>query len=99
MRDAVATAFPAFTAHFEGRCTWMYQDVLGLVTSGCGNLLDPAQYAVSLPWKKPDGSLASIDEIRQGWQDVKDAPNKRLAAFYQGVCDLRLSDDDVDALV
>ncbi len=40
MRPAVIAAFPDFTDRFEGNLTFMYTDVLGLVTTGRGNLID-----------------------------------------------------------
>lgn len=77
MKPAVETVFPAFTEAFEGcpripQGTPMYVDVLNLVTTGRGNLIDPVEAALPLPWVRvSDGSPASADEVRAEWTRVK----------------------------
>lgn len=71
MRPCVRVASVALARHFEGPTCWMYLDVLGLVTTGYGNLIASPQSAVALPWRQPDGSLASRDEILAEWSSVR----------------------------
>jgi GH24 family phage-related lysozyme (muramidase) len=77
VRAAVAESFVGFTRDLEGATTFMYLDVLGLVTSGYGNLLDPIGAALSLPWRRPDGELATRDEVVAAWSAVKALKNER----------------------
>jgi hypothetical protein len=98
MWPSVKSAFPAFTVRFEGRVPCMYTDVLGLVTTGVGNLIDPMYSAMSLPWtRRADGALATQGEIVTEWQAVK---RLRLAATpgYPGRL-LCLANDVIDTLV
>lgn len=101
MRPAVRANFVAFTEPLEGSCSYLYADVLGLVTTGIGNLVDPVMYALDLPWKRPDGSRASRDEIALAWHTVKDDPHAaRLGHRYAArLTTLRLAPEDVSALV
>ena len=71
MREAVRNVFPSFSEAFEGSVPWMYLDVKGLVTTAIGNLVDPIQYALPLPWFKPDGTEASMEEVTQAWTFIK----------------------------
>lgn len=82
MRDSVRNAFVRFTAQYEGVVAWMYQDVKGLVSTGIGNLIDPVQMAVVLPFVHEDGSPAGRDEIVAEWLRVKNQPpsNGKTAA-------------------
>lgn len=89
-----------FTGLFEGVVPWMYNDVKGLVTVGIGNLVDPIQFALPLPFMRPDGSPASRDEIAAEWLRVKNDPDAarlghlstkaitRLRLTGEGVADL-----------
>jgi hypothetical protein len=101
MRDSVAAAFVAFSSPLEGVVPWMYLDVKGLVTCAIGNLIDPVSLAVSVPFLRPDGTSASVDEIRGEWLSVKN----RVALAKQGhraaehVTSLRLSDEGVQLVV
>jgi GH24 family phage-related lysozyme (muramidase) len=100
VRDSVAAAFPAFSAKFEGRLPFMYLDVLGLVTTGVGVLIDPVVCSLSLPWVCPDGSPAGQADITADWQHVKARQDLRLhgGGAFRSVATLRLTDDAVDAL-
>lgn len=71
MRDSVRAAFPAFSERFEGSVPFMYLDVKGLVTTGIGNLVDPVEYALPLPFLKPDGTEASLPEVLGQWNHIK----------------------------
>lgn len=101
MRAATIEAFPAFTAALEGYVHSMYLDILGLVTTGAGNLIDRPEDACQLPWKHSDGRPASIQEIAEAWRELK--ARKDLAKMHwkyaAALNDLRLSDADIDALV
>lgn len=79
----------------------MYLDVKGLVTTGVGNLIDSVYQAQQLPWKRKDGTRASSIEIANEWQILKMRQDlSRLHYKHAGnLCDLRLTDADIDALV
>jgi GH24 family phage-related lysozyme (muramidase) len=105
---AVQSGFPAFSAKFEGRVSYMYLDVKGLVTVGVGNLVDPVSAAQTLPFRfknRPGitapGSPATSDQIAQEWQRLKSDPGLAIKTYQ--ACDpitqLELSDDAIDALI
>lgn len=79
MRAAVRDGFRAFTARFEGVCSWMYLDILGLVTTGIGNLIDSVGAALALEWVNRDGSPAASSDIVKAWNTVKGAQSMKLA--------------------
>jgi len=101
MWPAVAEVFYPWNARYEGVLFSMYADILGLVTTGVGNLIDPVSLALPLPWQHPDGSAASEGEIREAWQTVKNDPDAaRLGAGYAAkLTDLRLTEQAVADLV
>ena len=98
MREAALDAFPAFTRSLEGRTQWIYRDVKGLCTVGCGNLIDPIGLAFGLPWTI-SGRPAMDAEITNGWNAVKAQPAAMLASAYESASSLRLSDPAIDELV
>ena len=59
----------------------------------------PPESALSLPWKKPDGSAASRAEIAAAWQAVKAAWPRVKSTASQSLTNLRLSKEDVAKLV
>ncbi len=108
MFPAVQSGFPTFSAKFEGRVSYMYLDVKGLVTVGVGNLVDPVSVAQTLPFRfknRPGigapGSPATPDQIAQEWQRLKSDPS--LAVKMYTACDpitqLELADDAIDSLI
>ncbi len=105
LRNSVLLSFMDWSTPFEGYLGYMYTDALGLVTTGMGNLIDcngctsPPASALSLPWKHADGSAASQDEIVAAWQTVKGAFPGVTSTACASLTDLRLSHDDVEALV
>jgi hypothetical protein len=103
LRDSTFALFLEKTKPLEGVCTWMYPDTLGLVTTGIGNLADPVELALALPWiHKGSGLVASSAEIRAAWTAVKQCGLGKLgggAARIQMLTELRLLESDVDALV
>lgn len=94
-------AFVDFTAPLEGVVPWMYLDVKGLVTTGIGNLVDPMSMALGLPWRRANGTPATVDEIAAEWQRVKGDPHaaKLGHKYAQRITTLRLSDAGVHELV
>jgi hypothetical protein len=76
MQDSVAQAFLGFSTQFEGRVPYMYVDVKDLVTVGVGNLIDPLELALALPFvfKSDQSTAASADDITADWNTVKNTP-------------------------
>jgi hypothetical protein len=108
MRPAVRVAFVAFSARFEGVVGWMYQDVKGLVSTGIGNLIDPVDLAMHLPFVRVgDGRSATPQEIAAEWHRIKTLPpdaSGRTAAqlghlYAKGFTTLRLMSDGITAVV
>lgn len=100
MKQAVRDAFPAFTDRFEGRVGWMYCDVLGLVTTGRGNLIDPKPAAMGLPWRNRDGALAGQAQVSREWDTVKSLQAMRVRGgyAYADCTNLRLTPQAIDDL-
>lgn len=104
MYPSVRAAFPTFSKKFEGRISYMYLDIKGLVTTGVGNLIDPVGLALPLPFvHKSDAAAATQDEIRADWQAVKGRPDLATARDYlkqfDNLTTLMLTDDSIDQLV
>ena len=101
MRDVVRAAFVEFTSPMEGVVPWMYLDLKGLVTTAIGNLIDPVQIALPLPWVHMDGSPASRAEIATEWMRVHGDPvaAKRGHLYTKGITSLRLTDEGVQMVV
>jgi GH24 family phage-related lysozyme (muramidase) len=101
MKKTVLDIFPSFTEKFEGYVAYMYLDVKGLVTCGCGNLIDPVSQAVNLPFTKKDGTKASKVEIIAEWTSIKLHTElaKEGHKSAQKYCNLRLSDEAISNLV
>lgn len=101
MRQAVRDAFVSFTEGFEGKCSWLYLDVKGLVTTAIGNLVDPSAAAVGLPFRHPDGSPATREEILREWVYVKSRIDLALAGggAFARITTLRLDDAGISQVV
>ncbi len=102
MRDSVRAAFVGFTSAFEGVVPWLYQDVKGLVTIAIGNLVDPIQYAMPLPFvDRVTGAPAARDDIAAEWLRVKgDASLARLGhRAAERITRLRLTPEGVEFVV
>lgn len=101
MRESARSAFVAFTSPLEGVVRWMYLDVKGLVTCAIGNLVDPVQMALPLPWVHGDGSPASRAEIAAEWMRVKADPvaARRGHRYTEGITNLRLTPEGIDLVV
>ena len=108
MFPAVQSGFPTFSTKFEGRVPYMYLDVLGLVTVGVGNLVDPVLAAQALPFRfknRPGiaapGSAATADQIAAEWQTLKNDPSLKTRGYKAcgPITQLELSDDAIDSLI
>ncbi|MDQ2944454.1 MAG: hypothetical protein M3Y27_00650 [Acidobacteriota bacterium] len=108
MHSKVQAQFRAFNEPFEGAISYMYLDVLGLVTVGVGNLIDPVTVATTLPFRfkhKPGianaGALATKEQIVAEWQELK--ANTSLAHKGHLACapitDLELDEAAIDAVI
>lgn len=109
MRDVVLKAFPGFTRDLEGPTNWMYLDVLGIVTTGYGNAMLTVAPALALPWRHPDGSLATPAEVVAEYSAVQNLKGQRNArgvlwtqcggGAFAALTKLRLDDEGVTSLV
>ena len=70
MWPSVQSAFLPFSQGLEGDLPYMYLDILGYVTTGVGNKVDPVGDAEGLPWVNADGSAASSAEVVAAWNAV-----------------------------
>lgn len=94
----VRAGWCAFTMRFEGRISWLYLDVRGLVTTGLGCLVDPVELALPLPWWSLQQSSVDQGVIREEWARVKALPRGQVAWRYRDPRGLRLHDEAIDAL-
>ena len=111
MYPSVQAAWLPFTKKLEGYLTYMYLDALGYASTGAGNLIDPSGLALSLPWKNPDGSLASQDQILSAWNAVDalrsdpkgqrqtSGPATHYGQAFAGYTTIRLDDEGILQLV
>lgn len=107
MKQAVIDSWWDFNAPLEGVVPHLYLDVLGLVTTGMGNLVDPMSAALGLPWRWPDGSLAERHAIEAQWQLLKTNPSlaKQHHRYAKELLEFRfrhaltLSAEDIEKLV
>lgn len=102
MYPSVRMAFAPFLKTLEGRVPWMYLDSNALVAVAAGNVVDPIDAAVSLPFvRKIDQSAATEQEIRAEWQLLKDNPGLAPKGYRacEAITSLRLTEATMDALV
>jgi Putative peptidoglycan binding domain len=109
MKQSVVNAMPAFNGKFEGRALpFMYTDVKGYMTTGTGNLIDygnpggspdPTPLALSLDWRNPDGSKASVTQITDAWHAVKSAFPGIQSIASQSLTNIRLPKETLDSLL
>ncbi len=102
IRGSVLDAWHGFSEPLEGRVHSMYLDILGLVTTGVGNLIDTADQAAALPWvHERTGARATREEVIAAWRQLK--ARKDLAKLHwkyaAALNDLRLTDAAIDDLV
>lgn len=99
---SVRNGFLEFSRPLEGRVQWMYLDIKGLVTTAVGNLIDPVELALKLPFvHKKDESPASEVEISTEWRRLKDDQSlaQKGHRACEGITDLRLTDAAIDQIV
>jgi GH24 family phage-related lysozyme (muramidase) len=102
MHDSVKKSFNSFTTKFEGRVPWMYLDIKGLVTVAVGNLIDPVDSALGLPFVHKTSKVAATrDEIRAEWTMLKGKQDlaKKGHKACEAITDLRMTDQGMDDLV
>lgn len=102
MKIAVQGAFRKFNEQFEGVVPYMYLDVRGLVTVGVGNLIDPIEEAVQVPFRwKSDRRLATREEISGEWRSIKRQPLLASAGHRSAarVTQLEVADEDIGELI
>jgi GH24 family phage-related lysozyme (muramidase) len=112
MKDAVRNAAPDFTDRFEGKLPYMYTDVIGLVTTARGNLIDfgrarahpndpivgtTSDAAAALPWTQY-GAPADKALVHDQFWAVKNAWPKIQSVACVRLTTVRLSDRAVDDL-
>lgn len=78
MNPDARDTFQAFSLRFEGLTDWMYLDILGLVTIGVGNLIDPLSTAFAFDYVRTDGSPASHADVSAAWTLVKSRTDLKL---------------------
>jgi len=94
--------YHAFSAPLEGRVPTMYCDILGLITTGVGNLINTLPQALALPWLLADGSHADQADVAADWHKLHDNAAyyaKRAWMVYAKTMLCHLSEEGIDALV
>ncbi len=103
MYQSVRDAFRAFNEPFEGVVPWMYLDIKGLVTVGVGNLIDPVELALKLPFESKNDPKTTADstQIATEWHAIKGNPALARAGFRacEPLTQLRLNDAAINALI
>lgn len=102
MHQSVIDRWEEFSRPLEGRVDAMYVDVLGLVTCGVGNLVDPIGQAERLPWTLEDGSRADLAQVRADWHLLKNASAhyaKLHWKYARAATKCRLTEQAIDGLV
>jgi GH24 family phage-related lysozyme (muramidase) len=102
MYDSVRESWHSFSEPFEGRVPSMYLDILGLVTCGVGNLIDPVSEALKVPfYRDDDGGKATPDQVRAAWFALKERQDlkRRGVSYARALTRLHMRDEDIDALV
>lgn len=100
MRAVVRDRWVEFTEPMEGGTNYPYADILQLITTGYGNMIDPVSMAMTLPWMI-DGRPARADEIAAAWWRVKNDPlcARKGHLYAKTLTNIRLSPEAVQQLV
>lgn len=100
MRPVVRAAFAGINGKWEGVCSWMYADIKNLVTTGIGNLIDPIELALGLPFQVGEYA-ATRAEIETEWNLVKSRTDltQRGGGAYKAITKLRLTPEGIERLV
>lgn len=112
IRQAVLDKWHEFSEPLEGRIRHPYLDILGLVTTGVGNLIDDRKTTIpksasSLPWRAANGALMSQGEVKAQWEYLKSRQDlkSRHYKYAKDALELRfghamyLTDEAIDELV
>lgn len=105
MKPATFDRWFLTTVGLEGSVPWMYLDILGLVTTGIGNLIDPVESALALPWTIGGNANvpAAKHEINAAWHTVKAAQSMKLLGGankrWADLTDLRLTQEGIEHVV
>ncbi len=91
-------AILADLTRWEGRTNYLYRDSRGFVTIGVGNLVATAEDCAKLPLRTALGAPAPESQKRAAWNCVEACPPGRREAYYANASELRMTDEDVDAL-
>lgn len=85
---------------WEGNIDYLYldSDDPPNATTGQGHLIASLTASLALPWKKPDGTVASTADITADWTRIMAMPGGHVAAFYKSPDGLTLLQSDIDAL-
>lgn len=100
MRKVVKEAFHAYSHDLEGVLGHLYLDVLNLVTTAMGVLIEPIGAVEALPLLRPDGTPASIAEKRADWQRVKARKDlsPRGGVIFRTVAQLHMTPAGIEAV-
>lgn len=102
MHQSVIENWERFSRPLEGRVDAMYVDVLGYITTGVGNLIDPIGQAELLPWTLEDGTKADLAQVRADWHLLKSASGhyaKLHWKYARAATKCRLTEQAIDSLV
>jgi hypothetical protein len=110
MYPSVLAAFPSFTKSLEGWKLHLYLDLLGYLTTGCGNLADGVSLALTMPWIHANGTPAYAPDVIAAWDAVdkqRTAPKGqkqggmalRGADAFASLTTIRLTEASVVAMV
>lgn len=100
IRQSVLDVWDPWNVPFEGRFNFLYVDTEGLVTTDTGNLMEPIEEALALPWEI-GGVPATQDEITADWMHVKNNPTlpSKFATYQASATTIRLPDSAMKMLV
>jgi len=84
---------------FEGNIPWMYLDIKGFVTAGCGTLIRALSDALKLGFLDASGQPSRPDAIAKDFLRVRNMAKGRLAAYYKVDSSPCLSQATIDQLI
>lgn len=84
---------------FEGNVPWMYLDIKGFVTAGCGTLIRALSDALKLGFVDTKGQPSRADAIAKDFLRVRNMAPGRLAAYYKVDSSPVLPQATIDTLI
>ena len=99
MRPSVRAKLFQYNEPLEGSVPFLYLDVLGLVTTAVGVLVDPIGMVYGLPFQNvSEGRPATANELAEDWSRVKLRPDLKLKGgmAYKSVAKLRLTREGIE---